>query len=74
MLSECYRSTIGLDSQIVAIGAIGPLSDTIGHYRADYMLVQYRTVSDSIGLSDTIGHYRTIGAILLCQGSVEAVC
>ena len=61
-LSDRYRTTIGLDSQIVAIGAIGPLSDYYRSYRGGTMLMHYRTLSE---LSEpTIGaigaHYRML--------------
>ena len=57
-LSDRYRTTIGLDSQIVAIGAIGPLSDYYRSYRSGDMIVHYRSYRT---LSDYYRSYRTIG-------------
>ena len=46
-LSDCYRTAIGLDSQIATIG-------TIGHYR---------TLSDTIGAAQRSSAIGAIGAI-----------
>ena len=65
-LSDCYRTAIGLDSQIATIGTIGhyrTLSETIGAAQRSSAIGSYRKLSE---LSELSEYYRSY--IAVCCG------